>query len=160
NLHVAGATSANLWLEDVGDSNKTIKFAADGGALAVYSDATALMSLSTTQNSITRKTLFGSTANPTYMISLAGTAAQTIGVERHPSADPAGNALTVLAGGAASGATDKDGGDLILSSATATGDGMSSIVFKTVLPDQGAGTTDRAPAASMTLASNALTLPS
>src|SRR5690606_5110271 len=56
--------------------------------------------------------------------------------------------------------TDVDGGDLILSSGIATGDGASSVIFKTVQPGQGTGDMDRVPVTSMVLASNALTLPS
>jgi hypothetical protein len=51
-------------------------------------------------------------------------------MERHTTANTAGNTLTIQSGGATSGATDKDGGDLILSSGIATGNGASSIVFK------------------------------
>ncbi|MCC7305380.1 MAG: hypothetical protein IT558_03865, partial [Alphaproteobacteria bacterium] len=100
------------------------------------------------------------TATPSYLLSLDGAADRTIGMERIGGAGTDGSSLTILSGGAQGGTNDSNGGDLILSSATATGDGSSSIIFKTVLPGQGAGTTDRAPVTSMTLASNALTLPS
>ena len=99
------------------------------------------------------------TATPSYLLSLDGEATRTIGMER-TSAGTDGYGLTVLSGGAKSGATDKNGGDLTLSSATSTGAGYSSIIFKTVKPGQATGTTDRTPATAMTLATNALTLPS
>lgn len=85
------------------------------------------------------------TAAPSYILSLSGNAARTIGMERHTTANTAGNNLTVLAGGATSGATDKNGGNLVLSSGTATGTGSSNVTFLTAAAGA-AGTTDRSPA--------------
>lgn len=62
-------------------------------------------------------------------ISLNGNAARSIGLERHTTTNTAGNNLTILAGGATSGATDKAGGQLILSAGTSTGTGSSSVAF-------------------------------
>ena len=83
---------------------------------------------------------------PTNTLSIDGTAARTFWMERHTTANTAGNNLTMQSGGATSGATDKNGGDLILASAIATGNGESKIIFQTVDTSQGAGTTDRAAA--------------
>jgi hypothetical protein len=100
------------------------------------------------------------TTTPSYDLSLYGTGAnKTIGMERETTAATAGRGLTLLAGGAKSGGTNLDGGSLTLTSGTATGNGSSSILFQTVVAGQGTGTTDRSPATSMTLASNALTIP-
>lgn len=93
------------------------------------------------------------TTSPTNLLSLGGSAARTIWMERHTTANTAGNNLTVQSGGATSGATDKNGGDLVLSSGTATGTGSSNITFKTA-PAGTTGTTDRAPATAMTILGN------
>ncbi len=79
--------------------------------------------------------------------------------ERRTSGTGAGYSLSVSGGGTNSGTTDQNGGDLILGSGLATGNGSSSIIFKTVQKGQGTGTTDRSSAISMTLESNALTIP-
>ena len=103
--------------------------------------------------------LFGG-SSPSYDVSMNGTgAARTIGMEREATAATAGRALSINAGGAKSGGTNLAGGDLTLKSGIATGNGASSILFQTVQIGQGTGTTDRSPATSMTLASNALTIP-
>lgn len=91
-------------------------------------------------------------AAPTYNLSFSGdTAAQTIGMERETTAATAGRNLTISSGGAVSGGTDLAGGNLVLQSGIATGNGASSILFQTVHSGQGTGTTDRSPATSMTL---------
>lgn len=64
-------------------------------------------------------------------------------MERHTTSNTAGNNLTISAGGATSGATDKSAGDLILSSGISTGTGTSKIQFQTV-PAGSSGTSDNA----------------
>lgn len=86
----------------------------------------------------------GTTA-PTNLVSLGGDSARTVWMERHTTANTAGNNLTVQSGGATSGATDKAGGNLVLSSGTATGTGSSNIIFNTATAGA-AGTADRSPA--------------
>ncbi|HYE04749.1 MAG TPA: hypothetical protein VEL07_04430 [Planctomycetota bacterium] len=88
------------------------------------------------------------TNTPSTSIGFGGAAARSIGVERHASGG--GRALTVSAGGAASGQNDLDGGGLVLSSGTATGSGSSSIAFQTAKADT-AGSADRVPETRMTL---------
>jgi hypothetical protein len=68
----------------------------------------------------------GTTA-PTYLLSLGGNAARTVWMERHTTADTAGNALTVQAGGATAAATDKAGGDLKLYPGVSTGSAESGV---------------------------------
>jgi hypothetical protein len=63
------------------------------------------------------------TATPTGAIGIDGTATRTIQTERNTAG--AGNAMSVRAGGAASGATNAAGGDLILSPGVTTGTGRS-----------------------------------
>jgi hypothetical protein len=86
-----------------------------------------------------------------------GQAARTLGLIRETTA--AGNGLSINAGGAVSGGTDLNGGNLVLQSGTATGNASSSIAFQTVIENQGAGAADRVPATSMILSSGALTIP-
>jgi len=83
------------------------------------------------------------TASPTRILGLGGLSARNIGMERGTVADTAGFNLTVNAGGATSGATDKAGGNLLLSSGISTGTGGSEIQFWTA-PVAGTGTADNA----------------
>lgn len=78
-------------------------------------------------------------------ITISGQAARGLFMERRTTSNTAGNTLTITSGGATSGATDKNAGQLNLSTGTATGNGSAGIDFYTVLASQGAGTTDRAP---------------
>lgn len=82
------------------------------------------------------------TASPSYNLSLGGNATRTVGMNRHTTANTAGNSLTIVAGGATASATDKNGGDLILASGTSTGTGFSSVKIQAVTAGT-TGTTDR-----------------
>ncbi len=84
------------------------------------------------------------TSVPTKDLSLGGNTSRTIWLERHTTANTAGNNLTVQAGGATSGATDKNGGNLVLSGGIATGTGRSDILFYGAASGT-SGTTDRTP---------------
>lgn len=86
-------------------------------------------------------------------ISLNGSAARSIAMDRQSTSNTAGNQLSINASGATSGATDKNGGNLILSGGTSTGTGSSNIEFKTSTAG-GAGTTDNAPSTKMTILGN------
>lgn len=95
---------------------------------------------------ITSTGLFGLlTTNPTQSFSFNGNASRTIWLERHTTADTAGNTLTVQAGGATSGATNRNGGDLILAPGIATGTGSSKVQIQSVIAGA-SGTADRSPA--------------
>ncbi len=82
-------------------------------------------------------------------ITIDSSSARSILMTRHPLNNTSGNNLTIQAGGTGPSSTDKVGGDLILSSGIATGNGGSDIVFTAVIANQGAGTTDRAPSEVM-----------
>lgn len=78
-------------------------------------------------------------AGPTsgrYSFSLAmiGTAARSIGMERHTTANTAGNNLTIQAGGATSAATDKAGGILLLQAGIGTGATRGTVQIGTRYP--------------------------
>lgn len=90
------------------------------------------------------------TSTPTNLLSLGGNSARTFWMERHTTANTAGNSLTIQAGGATSAATDKNGGDLIISSGIATGTGSSGIQFQTATAGA-TGTADRTPATTFQL---------
>jgi len=91
--------------------------------------------------------------NPTQILSFGGQSARTINVERNPTTNTAGNNLTILAGGATSSATDKNGGSLLLSSGIATGIGSSVINFQTANSGT-TGTVSNSPSTKMTILGN------
>ena len=93
--------------------------------------------------------IFGVTA-PTFSLGISGQTAISFGMERHTTADTAGNNLTIQAGGATSGATNKTGGVLVLSSGIGTGTGGAGIQFYTTTAG-GSGTTDLTPTLKATI---------
>ena len=92
------------------------------------------------------------TTTPSYLLSLSGDVAQTVGMER-TNAGTNGYGLTLLAGGAKSATADLNGGDLTLSSGIATGTGSSNIYFQTATAGTTA-TTDRTPSTKMVILGN------
>ena len=89
------------------------------------------------------------TTSPTNALSFGGNSARTIWLERNTTANTAGSNLTVQAGGATTSASDKNGGNLLLSSGTSTGTGTSIITFSTAISGGSSGTSDNAPAERM-----------
>ena len=83
----------------------------------------------------------GTTA-PTNLLSLGGNSARTFWMERHTTANTAGNTLTITAGGATSGATNKAGGNLILQGGLSTGSAESGVILQGVVAGA-SGTSDR-----------------
>jgi hypothetical protein len=75
-------------------------------------------------------------------ITLNGNNAETVYLARHTTADTAGNNLTVQSGGAASGATDKASGDLILGTGLSTGTGAAKVRIQTMTRALSTGTSD------------------
>ena len=65
-------------------------------------------------------------------------------MERHTTANTAGNELTVQGGGATSGATDKDGGMVVAQPGLSTGTGKGSIRIKRLTRAAATGTSDNA----------------
>lgn len=78
----------------------------------------------------------------TNLLSLGGNAARIIWMERHLTADTAGNTLTITAGGATAAATDKAGGALILQGGLSTGSAESGVTIRGCVAGA-SGTTDR-----------------
>jgi hypothetical protein len=118
------------------------------GQVAYYSGANTLSGSS-------NLTLSGSnialgTSSGSYLLTLDGQAARTIGVARDYTAATAGQSLTVQAGGAASGGTNLNGGNLVLTSGISTGTGTSAIQFQTS-PGAAGSTTDNTLTTAMTI---------
>jgi hypothetical protein len=90
---------------------------------------------------------------PTYDLSFSGDADKAIGAERHTTSDTEGSDFYVYSSGATVGATDKNGGDLLLASGTSTGSGSSNIYFGTASAGA-SGTTDNTPTTKMTILGN------
>lgn len=90
------------------------------------------------------------TVTPTSILSLGGTAARTIQMERNTTTSTSGQGLTLSSGGSTAGGTNLSGGDLTLKSGISTGTGTSSIRFLTATAGT-TGTTDRAPSEKMTI---------
>ena len=93
------------------------------------------------------------TTSPTNLVSLGGNSARTMWMERHTTADTAGNSLTVRAGGATVGATNKNGGDVIVSGAGSTGTGASGVQLQGCVAG-GAGTGDNSFATMLQILGN------
>jgi len=79
---------------------------------------------------------------PTYSLSFGGNTAKTIGLERHTTANTSGNNLTINAGGATSGATDKNGGTYYNIPGVSTGTGMAAYIVKSNRRAATTGTSD------------------
>ena len=116
-------SSANLisgglaYASFVGSNNATALHLLTSGGVRVTVDTTGNIGVGTNA--------------PTNSLSFGGNTNRTIWMERNTTADTAGNTLILQAGGATSGATDKNGGTLRLSSGTSTGTGTSAITFFT-----------------------------
>lgn len=80
--------------------------------------------------------------NPTFDISFSGNDAKTIWMERNTVSNTGGNTLSVFAGGATVGATNKNGGDLLLRSGSSTGTGESGVKIQTAVAGA-SGTSNR-----------------
>lgn len=87
----------------------------------------------------TRRALGINVMAPSTAIQIVGTSAQTISEARNGNSNTAGQSLTLDAGGATTGATNKNGGDLIEKSGISTGSGTSAI--RLFVSPGGAGST-------------------
>jgi hypothetical protein len=140
-LHVgAGADApsftANLYVSAAGATSSILRDSTNNVEMFTYVDSAGAVLGSSTNHTLFLRTngvntnqvtllttgllgLMG--VSPTMNIGIKGNAAGTIGVERHPTANTAGNSLTLKSGGATSGATDKAAGALILTTGLGTG---------------------------------------
>lgn len=84
------------------------------------------------------------TISPTNILSLGGNVVRTIWMERHTTANTAGNNLKFQSGGAKAASTDKAGGDLIFETGIGTGNSIpAKIYFKGLDRSGTSGTGDR-----------------
>ena len=90
------------------------------------------------------------TTVPTNLISLGGTVARTIWMERNTTTATAGQGLTLSSGGAIAGTNNLVGGDLTLKSGISTGTGDSAIHFFTATAGS-SGSSDNNPTEKMTI---------
>jgi hypothetical protein len=91
--------------------------------------------------------------NPTNILSINGTAARTIWMERNTTAATSGQGLTLSSGGAIAGTSNLAGGDLTLKSGISTGTASSFIRFFTATPNL-SGTADNTPTEKMVISGN------
>lgn len=89
--------------------------------------------------------LLGTTvASPLNFLALGGNSARSVGMERHTTSNTAGNSLTLLSGGATSGATNKAAGNLILTTGISTGNAVPPYIqLRAGVTGGGSGSTDR-----------------
>lgn len=139
-LVLSGGTST-------GTGNSAVKiFTATAGTTGTADRAPAEMarfykSSSTSYVLTLNSTTTGATANG---VNIFGGANAYVGMVRHTTANTAGAGLTVQAGGATSGATDKNGGNITIKPGVSTGTGTASIVFQTPDAASTTGTADNA----------------
>jgi len=95
------------------------------------------------------------TTSPTNILSFGGNAARRVWLERHTTANTAGNTLTIQAGGATAAATDNAGGQLILIPGLSTGTGESGVTIQGC-PAGSTGTADGTPADMIKVLGNKL----
>src|SRR5882672_150581 len=82
------------------------------------------------------------TTAPSSAFSLGGDAARTVALERFTTSNTAGSALTLQAGGATSGATNKNGGQLAIGPGISTGTGTGLVTIFSYPGTAATSTTD------------------
>jgi len=127
------------------------------GTSGMYFDVYGAGSSGSSSNSPTQALTIASTGNvgigttaPDALFSLGGQAAQVIDMVRETTASTAGNDLTIKAGGATSGGTNLNGGNLNITSGLSTGTGTSGINFK-VYEAGTSGTSDNSSTTAMVI---------
>ncbi len=91
------------------------------------------------------------TSNVSNAVTLDGQAARTVGMIRDMTTGTAGNNLTIQAGGAFSGGTDKTGGNLILSSGISTGTNSSNVQVQVYPAATGSSGVDNTATTALTI---------
>ena len=122
--------------------------AAATGQMAYYSAASTLSG--TTNLYVSGSNIGIGTSTATYLLTVDGQSARTIGMQREYTSSTVGNNLTVQAGGAVSGGSNLNGGNLVLTSGASTGSGTSQIQFQT-FPGTAGATSDNTAATAMSI---------
>lgn len=138
--------NANVNMSPTGTGVVTINPATVGTMdNVVIGGTTAAAATVTTITASGAATLNGGAA-VTGNVTFDGQSGRSISENRNTTSNTAGNSLTVAAGGATSGATDKAGGDVIISPGVPTGLGNGSsanmVRLRTYAPALATGTTD------------------
>lgn len=133
--------SSGYFISDVGFFGASHKSNGGGGAYLNLDGGDEANLLHNSDNTLTKLSIGGSYS--TYTIDINGQGSRSIGMERHATANTAGNSLTLISGGTTSGATDKAPGDFTNSTGVGTGlAGISAIRNKTLTTVDTSGTTD------------------
>lgn len=109
-----GTNNVNLWLGSSGAASPV-------GSWNLYGQSTKASALAGSLS-------LGGTHTPSFVLSLSGEAAQTVGMEREATANNAGRNLTLISGGATSGATNKAAGALVLQTGINTGNSVPALI--------------------------------
>jgi hypothetical protein len=129
----------------------------DSGTLVAIGTGAGGFTVNTTQLVMDQTTgyLGLGVAVPSGMIAMNGESNRTMGVERRIAAGSIGRNLSIVAGSATVGATDKNGGTLNLVSGISTGSGSSSVVIY-AYPAGAPGVADNTPLAMISCVPAAL----
>ena len=141
-----------------GSGSSAIRFFTTGGSSAGTADHAVAerMNLSGAQNG--RLAIgTGATTGATDGITLGGEVDRSLFMARRTVSGGVGRSLTIQSGGAFAGDTNKDAGNLILSTGTATGTGAASVQVK-VAKSGASGNADNTPATVATFDSNGASL--
>lgn len=166
----AGTTDksgGNLQLKSglgTGNAASAISFftATDGSSGSTMQTSTEKMRLASSSNGRLWLGLnpFASGSSTGYSVTdgilMSGNVARVLGIARQTATNIAGTNLTVMAGGASVGATDKNAGSLILSSGLSTGTGTGSVIIQTITAAGSTGTADNSLATRMTINSSGI----
>jgi hypothetical protein len=139
---------SSTWQTISSSSSGTVS-TGSAGQIAYYQSTGTTVIGTSTMNIVGGNVGIGTTL-PTNLLSLSGSAAQTVWMERNPTSNTAGNNLTLQASGATTGATNKNGGTLTLASGISTGTGSSGIQFQTYNAGS-SGTSDNSASTAMTI---------
>jgi hypothetical protein len=134
--------ASGLGTGNVGAPNVSIKVAEAGGSTGTADQVLNTVAFFQKSSSTQWQFILNSTTTGQlgHGISIRGQNATTIGLVPMTTSNTAGSSLTINAGSATSGATDKGGGDLILKPGLSTGVGRSNLRLQTYDIISGAST--------------------
>ena len=154
-LFVEGYSWLNGFRINAADGQRALYKTTSGGSLGFATSGNDPITFTQSDSSERMRIAAGGnlgigTTSPTNLISLDGTSARTIWMERNTTAATAGQGLTLSSGGAIAGTNNLVGGDLTLKSGISTGTGDSAIHFFTATAGS-SGSSDNNPTEKMTI---------